>query len=402
MIKEEIISGGVYAKGEVAREEAEERQRKREASAIWRKNKQEKEQREKAERLARREKKRLDAWEKLELKNAPLYAHIDRQEYKQLLTQYFETYPLAISALPDRRPTTDELLQGVLGLTPKLCGQRVRMAFGKIMRELGFEQVQGTRIVKLSDEQKLRRSKRRHALIEDLRGQIRDSRELTIKQKRLIIMGPPENEQEKCSYWRRPFTKYVKAPNLNKPAKPTKPVYKSGANPKIPKKTVTVPHPIVEVFPLQDTKDAIAEYLKNNPQLVKDGFNFKDLTDVRPPIPNLSVEVNSLTFEELVTELGYIKTLRTTGKVGNYWGLPKPKLALHQPQAIGFGKYEEPDEEDLFLADPKYKDFDTLDDDDDLTGPDTKGVHAKSTSAAPDALDDYYDELDDDLDEDFA
>ena len=356
----ENISGGVYAKGEVAREEAEEKQRKREAAQIWRKNKQEKEQRLKAERLAKREKKRKELLTQFEIKNAPkeLYTYADEQEYRQRLTQYFEDNPFAISALKYDRPTTDELLHTVLGLIPKRCGQTVRMAFGRVMRELGFEQVQGFRCVKLSDEQILRQIKRRQVLVDDLREHIRHASELTKKQKKLINEGPPADKPEKCSYWRRPFTGYAKAPSV--PDWPIKPVFKSATSQKLPAQTITVPHPIEEIFPYHDTRNSIAKYLADNPRVVEEKFTFKDLTDVRPPIPNLSVEVNPLTFEEIAIELGYVKGFRQTGKVGYCWGLPPGSEA------------------------------------------DLARIAAKKavTGAAPDALDDYYDELDDDEDYD--
>jgi len=388
MVYGEISSGGVYAKGEVAREEAEEKQRKREHSLLWRKNKQEKIQKEKAERFAKREKKRLENLAKLELKNAPteLYAYADEQSYRQRLTQYFEANPSYISALKYDRPTTDELLYKVLGLIPKRCGQKVRMAFGRVMRDLGFEQVQGVRSVKLSDEQILQQIKRKRALVEELREQVRHASGLTKKQKRLINEGPPADKPEKCSYWRRPFTKADKAPPTTD--RPVKLVYKTATSPKLPARTTTVVQPIPEPYERGDTKKAIQDYLADNPDFSSDGFTLDSLRYMKPPIPfvgrvsDKTLPASAQTVEALFGELGYVKRWvmnygPAANKTGNYWFKAKPEA----PRMLSYDEQMDVDiEEDLAKIAAK------------------KAV----TGSAPDALDDYYDELDDDLDEDFA
>jgi len=424
VVNTEIFSGNVYGKGEVAREEAEARQQKREKQKLAREYTQMRVRRKKEERAAKREEKQREALAREREKNEPVvyYHFADEWEYRRLLARHFEENPAYISFWADGRPTTDDILKDVLGLNPERCGQIVRRAFCKVMAELGFYRRAGYKDVKLTDVQYARRLKRHDELIEDMQLKVRHVDGLTKTQKKLLKFGPSRYKTVKCSFWQRPSSGPVsaRAPDDNQPIRVTY-VPKTGTptSPKLPARTITVVQPIEEPYARGDTKKAMKEFLDNNPEFYEDGFRLDDLRNRKPPIPFVgrasagTQTVRADTAEALLVELGYHKSLLMNygvlNKCGPHWFKDKKEeQPLHQPQAIGFGKYEEPDEEDLFLADPKYKDFDTLDDDDDLTGPDTKGVHAKSTGTAPlavsvaerDALDGYYDELDDD--EDFA
>ena len=389
MVNTEIFSGNVYGKGEVAREEAEARQQKREKQKLAREYTQMRVRRKKEERAAKREEKQREALAREREKNEPVvyYHFADEWEYRRLLARHFEENPAYISFWADGRPTTDDILKDVLGLNPERCGQIVRRAFCKVMAELGFYRRAGYKDVKLTDVQYARRLKRHDELIEDMQLKVRHVDGLTKTQKKLLKFGPSRYKTVKCSFWQRPSSGEIVVDTGE--GQPVGTVYTPKmipkTSPKLPARTVTVVQPISEPYERGDTKKAIQSYLADNPDFSSDGFTLDSLRYMKPPIPfvgkvsDKTLPASAQTVEALFGELGYVKrwvmNYGPANKTGNYWFKAKPEA----PRRLSYDEQMDIDiEEDLARIAAK------------------KAV----TGAAPDALDDYYDELDDD--EDFA
>ena len=389
-----------YTKQELALEELRWRKLMREAKCRRAEEAEERKQRKiakKQKELAKKEFKMLEAERKRMAEDAELKRLLATctLDWTNAITQYFIKNPL----FANRRPTTVEIMERVLGLPKKInmCQTSLRRV-GRIMHDLGFVKIQGSRSVTPTPQQVKTFLEQKSALTESLRNKTRTMGELTERQRKMASCLKPEDMLKKQRGW---F--WVMPTDDNGAPLPLKiDTLTEGA------KRQEYEASLKEAYTNEDVKRWVENVLDRQPNISTECFKLEDVYKLSQG--SIDYSVSPVDIMNVLLQLGYeSRTLIGPELKGVYWVKSPDTLGLPPPNPLVFGEHDELDDVDVFFDNPEYRvnpsreqpDYKLLPIEDDSlsTYPDWV-ENVVGTGAAPGALDGYYDELDDD--EDFA